>query len=343
VPGTQMGSGRFAHVRFADVQAIANVLPEPASGLAYAIDGLDTMPSKHALAAAQIIITSFQSKGAATEGSTEVGVVSAPTAQLSGFWRDFMVAINPKVYPALADGNLTLPALDLSLEEHLDKWGFTERNLTPPKTVTHWRYVQTADGHTTKQSVKSVSFEQLVRRATVKTLVPPALIKAVVRIESAFDPTIKSSAGAVGLMQLMPSTAKLMQVSDLRNPEQNVLAGSAFLAEQLNKFDGDIARALSAYNAGPLNQTIWNEILADATLTTEEAQCKRFLERYQREVKGRRGYTVPANSRWLARTVALQKSSLVKSAVPFEETKAYVDKGLAAYRYYAAEQQAAHI
>jgi len=69
----------------------------------------------------------------------------------------------------------------------------------------------------------------------------------------------------------------------------------------------------------------------------------RALGADRREVKGRRRYTVPANSRWLARTVALQKSSLVKSAVPFEETKAYVDKGLAAYRYYAAEQQAAHI
>ncbi len=75
------------------------------------------------------------------------------------------------------------------------------------------------------------------------------LIHAVVRVESAYDPYAVSRAGAVGLMQLMPATAKRYGVRDSRNPHQNVRAGVLHLRNLLLQFN-DVVLALAAYNAG---------------------------------------------------------------------------------------------
>ncbi len=75
------------------------------------------------------------------------------------------------------------------------------------------------------------------------------LIHAVVRAESAYDPNAVSHAGAVGLMQLMPDTAKLYGVHDARNPTQNVYAGVLHLRKLIQQFN-DVVLALAAYNAG---------------------------------------------------------------------------------------------
>jgi soluble lytic murein transglycosylase-like protein len=91
---------------------------------------------------------------------------------------------------------------------------------------------------------------QLVDRASTKHAVPPALLLAVIGAESAFDPRAVSRAGAQGLMQLMPATARDMGVVDAFDPEQNVLGGARYLAFLLKHF-GDEELAIAAYNAGP--------------------------------------------------------------------------------------------
>jgi soluble lytic murein transglycosylase-like protein len=73
----------------------------------------------------------------------------------------------------------------------------------------------------------------------------------VVQAESAFDPAAVSPVGAQGLMQLMPTTATLMGVSDPFDARQNVFAGTKYLSQLLDRFDGDVALALAGYNAGP--------------------------------------------------------------------------------------------
>jgi hypothetical protein len=83
--------------------------------------------------------------------------------------------------------------------------------------------------------------------------VPVALVKAVIKAESDFDPYVVSRAGARGLMQLMPSTALEMQVEDIFDPEQNVGGGVQYLARMLELFNNDERLALAAYNAGPGN------------------------------------------------------------------------------------------
>jgi soluble lytic murein transglycosylase-like protein len=94
------------------------------------------------------------------------------------------------------------------------------------------------------------STRELVEQAARKHGLPPALVHSVVRAESAYRPNAVSSKGAIGLMQLMPATAKGYG-ADPKDPAQNVEAGTEYLRDLLIKYDGRATRALAAYNAGP--------------------------------------------------------------------------------------------
>lgn len=93
-------------------------------------------------------------------------------------------------------------------------------------------------------------YDRLIERAASAYDVAPALVKAVIAAESDFDPTATSHKGAQGLMQLMPETALGLGVSDPYSPRDNVLGGTRYLRELLDRY-GDMSRALAAYNAGP--------------------------------------------------------------------------------------------
>lgn len=80
---------------------------------------------------------------------------------------------------------------------------------------------------------------------------PPAFVKAVIATESAFEPTAVSTAGALGLMQLMPQTARDMQVANPLDPVANIYGGVRYLRFMANAFNGDIRLTAAAYNAGP--------------------------------------------------------------------------------------------
>lgn len=92
-----------------------------------------------------------------------------------------------------------------------------------------------------------------IAKASATYNVPEKLIASIMKQESNFNPTAKSSAGATGLMQLMPSTAKYLGVQDSTNPEQNIMGGTKYISQLLKQFDGDTSLALAAYNAGPGN------------------------------------------------------------------------------------------
>lgn len=81
--------------------------------------------------------------------------------------------------------------------------------------------------------------------------VEPALIRALIHAESAFNPLVVSRKGAMGLTQLMPDTARELGVGNAFTPEQNIFAGVRYLSGLLRQYQGDIPLALAAYNAGP--------------------------------------------------------------------------------------------
>ena len=97
--------------------------------------------------------------------------------------------------------------------------------------------------------VKLASPKEMVRSAAARSGLPGAFVESVAKAESAFDPKAVSPKGAIGVMQLMPETARSLG-ADPRDPEQNIDAGTRLLRELLIKYDGDVAKALSAYNAG---------------------------------------------------------------------------------------------
>ena len=98
-----------------------------------------------------------------------------------------------------------------------------------------------------------MAYEEYVKKASETYGVSEELINAVIQQESGGNAKAVSSAGAQGLMQLMPSTARMLGVSNTFDPEQNIMGGTKYLSQLLDKYDGDEESALAAYYAGPGN------------------------------------------------------------------------------------------
>lgn len=103
------------------------------------------------------------------------------------------------------------------------------------------------------QKSKSVPavYQKKLMEVAAKYRLPVKLLTAIAQVESGFDPFAVSPKGAIGIMQLMPSTAKLVGVKEPLNPLENIEGGAKYLRMLLDKYSGDLVLALAAYNAGP--------------------------------------------------------------------------------------------
>jgi soluble lytic murein transglycosylase-like protein len=113
----------------------------------------------------------------------------------------------------------------------------------------------------------------------------PALLQAVIRVESNFDPEAVSPKGAIGLMQLMPLTAAAFHVLDPFDPNENIRGGAALLRRLLDRFGGDLSLALAAYHAG---ETRVGQAVGLSALSGTQLYVERVLRHYDRFVAASR-------------------------------------------------------
>lgn len=113
------------------------------------------------------------------------------------------------------------------------------------------KLVNAIASYESSNSMTASNFDNIIKQAAETYNLPEKLISSVIKQESNFNPSALSTAGASGLMQLMPGTAKYLGVSNIFDPEQNIMGGAKYLRQMLNQFDGDMETALAAYNAGP--------------------------------------------------------------------------------------------
>ncbi len=98
---------------------------------------------------------------------------------------------------------------------------------------------------------RNTAFDDLIVEHARRNGVRQSLVRAVIQVESGFNPSARSPKGAMGLMQLMPDTARELGVANAYNPAENVRGGVLYLRQLLDRYDNDEALALAAYNAGP--------------------------------------------------------------------------------------------
>ena len=118
------------------------------------------------------------------------------------------------------------------------------RTLAPPKK-------QDRSHSSEIPAVVANRYDKFIQKAASSHQVPFSLIKSVIRAESAFNPAAVSPKGAKGLMQIMPENYKALAITDPFDPEQSIMGGAQYLKSMLQKYDGIVALALAAYNAGP--------------------------------------------------------------------------------------------
>jgi soluble lytic murein transglycosylase len=142
----------------------------------------------------------------------------------------------------------------------------------------------------TVTAVYPTRYDRIIVDAARRHALDPALVKAVIKVESDFDRYALSRKGAKGLMQLMPATAREMNVNQPFDPAQNVDGGARYLRRMLDEFGGDLRLALAAYNAGPTAVKKHRGI-------PPFDETRRYVRKVWRAYGAYRGGTIPGGER----------------------------------------------
>ncbi len=143
-----------------------------------------------------------------------------------------------------------------------------------------------------KKTAPRGSIEAYIREAAARYNVDPLLVRAVIKVESDFDHRAVSKKGAIGLMQLMPETARDLRINNPFDPRANIMGGTRYLGKMLSLFDGDLSLGLAAYNAGPTRVAMANNTVPRFPETI--SYIKKVMHHYQRYQDGS-----STSNRWL--------------------------------------------
>ncbi len=136
-------------------------------------------------------------------------------------------------------------------------------------------------------------FDAFISEAAQLYAIPETLIRAVIKVESDYDPQVVSSAGARGLMQLMPSVTRDMGVSNVHDPRENILGGTRLLRVLANRYDGDLVRTIAAYHAGVGSLARYSDSVPPYPNTRK--YLRMVLDRYQQYAAAERAQSVRAS------------------------------------------------
>ena len=154
------------------------------------------------------------------------------------------------------------PGAQADIYRHVDKDGIIHfSNQSASRAAGGQLYLRTGDKKKSRSGLTPFApsdtsperfsrFDEAIRQSATLYQIPEALVRAVVMVESNFDPRAVSHAGAQGLMQLMPETAARMEVRDSFDPRENIFGGVRYLRVLANLFNGDLELTVAGYNAG---------------------------------------------------------------------------------------------
>ena len=134
----------------------------------------------------------------------------------------------------------------------------------------------------TKTFLNVKNYDDVIAEAAKRNNLSSSLIKALIHVESYFNPRAVSKKGAMGLMQIMPENLALLNIRDPFDPWENIMGGAAYLKDMLKRFGGDLPMALAAYNAGPQAVEKYNDIPPYPETQSYVQKVMRFFRLYKK-------------------------------------------------------------